>query len=147
MLPIAFGFAVVPRRFAGLLMGSGALVTAGALSAAGVAHYGVGALTSLCVTGPMMDAALLGAKPGRGLYLRFVGAGIASNLAAFVQRGASKMFVSEGPATRPLDDWLSIALATYVLSGIVAGLIGAGCWFAFRAPGRPRSPSGQDVPR
>ena len=48
------------------------------------------------------------------------------------------------PPNWRLSPW---AVATYVLSGIVAGLIGAGCWFAFRAPQRSKVLSGQDVPR
>jgi hypothetical protein len=137
ILPIAFGFSVVPRRLSGLVMSGSALGTAGALTAVGVAHYGVGALTSLCLTGAMMDAALIGAKPGWRLYVRFVGAGVASNLIAFVQRGGSKLFALDQPGTRVFAEWLPQALVTYVLSGAVAGLIGAGCWFAFRAASRP----------
>jgi hypothetical protein len=143
VLPMAFGFALVPRRFAGLIMSGGAFGTAGALSAAGAAHYGVGAMTSLCLTGAMMDVALLGAGAGWPLYARLVGAGVASNMVAFMQRGASKLLAFDQPGTRLFDGWASEAMITYTLSGMVAGLLGALCWFQFRS--QPASPDGERV--
>ena len=133
MVPMALGFSLVPRRFAGVIMSGSALVTAGAFASADLAGYGVGALTSLCLTGPSMDVAMRGAGPGWTLYLRLVGAGLATNLLAFLQRGASKVLALDKPGTRLFDEWLSQAAVTYTLSGAVAGLIAAICWFQFTA--------------
>ena len=119
-------------------MSGGALGTAGALSAAGFTHYGVGAVTSMCLTGPMMDVALLGAVPGWQVYLRLLVAGLASNLVAFMQRGGSKLLDFDQPGTRLFQAWFSQAMVTYTLSGAVAGLIGALCWFEFQS--RPAPP-------
>ncbi len=138
VLPMALGLALVPRRLSGLVMSGGALGTAGALSAAGFTHYGVGAMTSMCLTGPMMDVALLGAAPGWQVYLRLLAAGLASNLVAFMQRGGSKLLDLDQPGTRLFQAWFSQAMVTYTLSGAVAGLIGALCWFEFRS--RPAPP-------
>jgi hypothetical protein len=143
VLPMALGLALVPRRLAGVVMSSGALGTAGALSAAGFTHYGVGALTSMCLTGAMMDVALLGTVGGWQVYARFVGAGLVSNLAAFMQRGTSKFLALDQPGTRIFNGWVSEAMITYTLSGAVAGLLGALCWFQFRS--RPAPPSGEPV--
>lgn len=141
VLPMALGLALVPRRLAGVIMGGGALGTAGVLSAAGLTHYGVGAMTSLCLTGAMMDVALLGAGSGWPVYARLVGAGLAANMLAFMQRGAGKLLVLDQPGARLFDVWVSQAMITYTLSGAVAGLIGALCWFRFQS--RPALPSGE----
>jgi hypothetical protein len=142
ILPIAFGLALVPRRLAGCVMAAGAFSTAAALSAGGLVSYGSGAMTSLCVTGPAMDAAVAGAGGGWRLYLGLVSAGLASNLLAFLQRAATKLLGLERPGTRLFSEWWSQAVLTYTLTGAVAGLLAAVCWFRFRsrrahdAPGR-----------
>ena len=42
------------------------------------------------------------------------------------------------PGARFFDGWFSQAVVTYTLSGAVAGLLGAFCWFQFRSrPARP----------
>jgi len=47
-------------------------------------------------------------------------------------------------AGRPFDSWWLQAIATYTASGLVAGLVGALCWFNFRtkdpAPGTEQAP-------
>ncbi len=138
VIPMALGLALVPRRFSGLTMSASALVTASALSVGGMAVFGVGALTSLCLTGPMLDVALLGARPGWRLYARLIAAGIGANVGAFVQRGASKLMHADLPGTRMFGEWLGQALITYTLAGAVAGLIAALCWFELCAGRRSR---------
>src|SRR5262249_25013321 len=73
--PLALGLALVPRQLAGSLMGTSALATA-LLFQAGGAGAGPGALTSLALTGPLLDVALLGAARPWRLYLGFVLAGL-----------------------------------------------------------------------
>jgi hypothetical protein len=126
-LPIAFGLAAAPRRLAGSLMSAGALGTAVLLSAAG-ARFGSGSFVSLALIGPMMDVAVLGARTGWRVYGALVLSGVATNLLALGSRAANKLLGLD-LGTRPFDSWWLQASLTYTLSGVVAGLLGALCWF------------------
>lgn len=133
VIPMALGFALAPRRLAGLVMSAGAFGTASAFSLAGLTRYGTGAIISLSVTGLIMDLALARARSGWRLYLGMVLAGISSNLLALTSRGASKLLgLDFGGGMRPFGDWWSQAVVTYTVCGAVAGLIGALCCFRLR---------------
>lgn len=129
VFPMAFGLAVVPRQFAGTMMGAGALVTAGMIRAGGWGGLGLGAMTSLLLTGPMLDLALWRARRGWRLYLGFAVAGLMCNLAAFVVRGGVKFGGLDSVTGRPVAAWLPVAVGTYALCGVLAGLISALVWF------------------
>src|SRR5262249_53481705 len=64
VFPTALGLALVPRRLSGCVIGGSALATAGVFRAAGVGDMGGGAMTSLCLIGPLLDAALFRAHSG-----------------------------------------------------------------------------------
>jgi hypothetical protein len=128
-LPMAFGLSLAPRHFAGSVMSAGALGTASMLTAFG-ASYGSGAIVSLSVLGPMMDLALRRARSGGLVYLALMLSGVAANLLALGSRAAFKI-LGRDPGSRPFDSWWLQAVATYTLSGVVAGLLGALCWFHF----------------
>jgi hypothetical protein len=128
MLPMALGLALAPRRLSGFLMSTGAFSTAAAFNHLGLAHYGSGAFISLCLLGPVMDLAVTKARSGWRLYSGLVLAGIATNLLALGSRGLSKFFGLD-MGTRPFSTWWSQAILTYTLSGAVAGLICALCFF------------------
>jgi hypothetical protein len=131
--PMALGFALVPRRGAGTLMAGGALATTLLLWGAGVRLDGVGAQTSLLLTGPLHDLALRWAGRGWRLYGAFVLACAASNALAFVVRAAAKLgALPGGGGGRRFDAWLPQAVWTYAAAGIVAGLVSAAAWFHFR---------------
>jgi hypothetical protein len=51
------------------------------------------------------------------------------------------MVLGVDPGSLPWDSWWLEASLTYTLSGIVAGLVGAICWFHFndRKDARPRA--------
>jgi hypothetical protein len=132
VLPMAFGFAVVPRRLAGTTMSASAMLTATLLTASGGHRFGAGAMASLVALGPLLDLALARARSGWRLYLGFVLAGLAANVLAFSSRGGSKLLQLDAPGTRLFSDWLSQAAVTYVLSGALAGLVSAACWFRMR---------------
>jgi hypothetical protein len=132
VLPMTLGLALVPRRLAGVIMAGGAFSTAGALGASGLVTFGPGAMTSLCLTGPLMDLAVVGAGGGAWLYVALVGAGLATNLIALLQRAGSKLLGFDGPGTRLFAEWWPQAVVSYKLSGAVAGLIGAALMFKFR---------------
>jgi hypothetical protein len=131
MIPMVFGLALSPRRFSGFIMSAGALATAAAFTGTGLVRYGAGAFVSLCLMGPMMDLALTKVQSGWSLYLGLVLAGIGTNLVALASRSASKLLGLD-VGTRPFAGWWNPALVTYTLSGAVAGLIGAICFFHFR---------------
>jgi hypothetical protein len=134
VFPMALGLALVPRRLAGSFMSVTALGAFFLFRRMG-AGGGVGALTSLCLTGPLLDLALLGARRPWRLYLAFVLAGLGSNLAAFFVRWGFRLIGDGG--TRPKAEWLAVAPWTYVLCGIAAGFLSALVWFHHRSRQRP----------
>ena len=131
VFPFALGLALVPRRGAGTVMGSAALV--GVLFG-GMAHGapGWGASTSLLLTGPALDLAVRRANAGRGVYLALVAAGVAVNLVAFTIRFGARV-VSPG-AGRPMASWLPEAVITYPACGAIAGALAAAVWFRASVP-------------
>ena len=138
-LPMALGMSLAPRRFAGSVMSGGALGTAWALAAAGLADFGSGSFVSLCLLGPMMDVALRHSQTGRRVYVGLIVAGMLTNVLALASRAAGKV-AGLDIGSRPFDAWWLQASLTYTVSGAVAGLLGALCWFHFNAAGpRPDS--------
>lgn len=129
VLPMAFGLSLAPRRLAGSVMSAGAIGTALLLSRLGVASYGSGSSVSLFLIGPCIDLALLGARPGWRLYLGLVLAGVSANVLALASRAAAKLTGLDLASARPFDSWWIQASVTYTLSGALAGLVGAICWF------------------
>ncbi len=146
IFPIALGFALVPRRGAGTVMGSAALLTTMGLRFAGGPVDGPGALTSLVLSGPLLDLALRFARGGGWrLYAAFVVAGALGNALAFAVRAGTKAFGMTGMGGgRPFAAWWPTAIATYTIAGVVAGLISALAWFHLRerrGPARTASAS------
>ena len=94
----------------------------GSLGLAGVHLPGPGALTSLVLTGPMLDLALRWSRPGWRLYAGFVLAGALTNIGAFLARGGFKYFGLGGlGGGRRFAEWLPVATWTYALAGMLAG--------------------------
>ena len=129
-LPMALGLSLAPRRFAGCMMSASALGTSWLLTAAGGPGLGSGAAVSLTLIGPMMDLAVRHARAGWRVYAALVLSGVATNLLALGSRAATKVLGLDLGA-RPWDSWWLQASITYPLSGVVAGLLGAICWFHF----------------
>ncbi|HYW80700.1 MAG TPA: hypothetical protein VE890_14060, partial [Thermoguttaceae bacterium] len=71
VFPMALGLSLAPRRMGGMVMGSAALGSVLLIKAGGAGGVGVGALTSLALTGPLLDVALWRARSGWRLYLAF----------------------------------------------------------------------------
>jgi len=140
VVPMALGLALVPRRTAGTVMGIGSALTVACMRTGGFHGIGFGAMTSLFLTGPMLDVAVWSAQGGWRLYVRIVVAGLATNVAALVIRLAAKVLSGDMSGGRRLASWLPQAIWTYPLCGVVAGLIGAMAWFhwASRQPTAPR---------
>ena len=132
IFPMVLGLALVPRRGSTSIMGLGALASAPVLAIVG-RGLGVGAMTSLVLTGFVLDLALLGARPGRSLHLRLALAGAAANLVAMLIRGGVKVIAGGQLDGLPLAVWFPKAIITYPVCGAVAGLISAAVWFRFAA--------------
>jgi hypothetical protein len=135
--PLALGFALVPRRGSGFVMAGGALVTSAALGAFGVRLDGVGAQTSLLLTGPLLDLALRQSGEGWRLYGAFVVACTVSNACAFAVRLLTRLAGVGGGGHgagggRGAALWLPQAVWTYALAGLLAGLISVAAWFQLR---------------
>jgi hypothetical protein len=154
VFPMALGLALVPRRSGGIIMGASALVTALSFKSAGFAGFGWGAVTSLCLTGPLLDLALRWAGRGWHFYFGIISAGLCSNLAALLVRGLLMYYgfggggaggggggggvgVGGGGGGRVFEEWWLQAGITYPVCGILAGLISAFFWFKFRTPRTP----------
>ncbi len=135
IFPMALGLAAVPRRGAGTVMGGSALATGLVLTAAAPGGgFSFGALTSLTLTGPFLDLALRRASGGWRLYTGFAAAALSANLVAFVIRGGAKMLGLEHLGARPLSGWLLQASFSYVMCGLVAGLVSGLIWFQASRP-------------
>lgn len=129
MIPMALGLALAPRRLSGFIMSAGAFSTAVAFNHMGLAHFGSGAFISLCLLGPVMDLAVSRARSGWRLYSGLILAGICTNLLALGSRSMSKLLGLDFSGTRPFGTWWAEAAMTYTLSGALAGLICALCFF------------------
>lgn len=125
VFPMALGLALVPRQGSGTVMGFSALFTAIVLRGNGFQGegLGLGALTSLIATGPILDWTLRRVNGGWWQYLAFAMAGLVSNLLALVARGVARAYGWERAGARPLVEWLSQAAVTYVICGLLAGVI------------------------
>jgi hypothetical protein len=136
VFPLALGLSLAPRRMGGMVMGTAALGSLLMIKAGGTVAPGVGAVTSLLLIGPFLDAALWRARSGWRLYLAFAVAGLATNLAALTVRAGTKFIGFDHLAARPLAAWWLQAVGTYALCGIVAGLLSALVWFRFSSDDR-----------
>jgi hypothetical protein len=134
IFPMALGLAVVPRRGSGSIMGIGGFVGAMGFHLSGVTGLGTGATTSLVLTGFFLDAALVGARAGKSVYLRLALAGLAANMAAFVIRLAERSFAVGGIVGGSGAAWWMKAPVTYPVCGLLAGIISAMVWFRFSPP-------------
>jgi hypothetical protein len=141
VFPMALGLALVPRRLAGSVMGVSAVATSLLFRAGGLSG-GPGALTSLYLTGPLLDLALVGAGRPWRLYLGLLLAGLGSNLVALFVRGGFKTFTLGHGGRRGAEAWWHQAAITYPLCGALAGLVSALVWFHLRGRHRDAKEEG-----
>lgn len=132
VLPMAMGFALVPRRSAGMVMSVGAGLTAAAMSAGLVGRFPPAAMLGVLALGPVLDLALAGHPQGWRLYARFAAAGALANLLAFLVRFATAQLGWEFQGIRQFTDFWLTALPSFVLCGAIAGLVSAAVWFRLR---------------
>jgi hypothetical protein len=139
VFPMALGIALVPRVGAGWILGIGAWIGVPCLLAIGATEKGWGAITSLCLTGPLLDVALRRVRTGWRVPLAFALAGLASNLGAMAMQVTLKLAGFGGGGGRRFDDWLMTAALTYPSFGLLAGLVSAAAWFHLRTPRPPET--------
>jgi len=120
-------------------MGASALLTALTLQGAWHVAIGVGAMTSLILCGPMLDAVLRGGHQGWRLHASFALAGLTSNLVAYVVRAGAKAGGWERWGTRPFSSWWSQAMVTYALCGVIAGVVSSVIWFHLTKRSAPQA--------
>jgi hypothetical protein len=136
VLPMAIGFALVPRYWAGTLMAIGAAITSTAMSAVHLGSFPASAMLSVLALGPVLDLALLGRPHGWRLYARFIIAGVIANVFAYGLKVAGvALGIGMFGGGREFQRFaLPVVLSSYILCGALAGLFGAAA--CFRARGR-----------
>ncbi len=135
VLPMAAGFALVPRRWAGTVMAVGAGITSAAMSAMHIGSFPAPAMLSVFALGPVLDVALLGRPTGWRLYARFVVAGAVANLLAYVLKVAGIQLGVEmggGGGREFMRFAIHTVLSSYILCGALAGYLGAAACFRAR---------------
>ena len=137
IFPMALGLSLVPRSGAASLIGLSGTAAASVLMIG--RSGGAGAITSLALTGLMLDLALRGAPNGRSVYVRLALAGLAANVAALLVRGGFKLLAGGQIDGLPLELWWPKAVLTYPLCGILSGLISAAAWFRITSAKRPNA--------
>ena len=132
ILPMTLGLALVPRRGAGSVMAISALTGGIALQFTSFSGVGFGALTSLTLSGLLLDVAASRARRGWHWYLGVAFSAVATNLVAFAIKFGAKASSLDGIARQPLAMWWPRAAITYPLCGLAAGLLAAAILFRLR---------------
>jgi hypothetical protein len=133
IFPMALGLALVPRRGAGLVMGTAAVAGAYGMHLMALRSLGSGALTSLILTGILLDAAVRYARRPWQVYAGVVVAAVASNLCAMAVHAVEKVGWLGAAHGGSLATWLPRAAVTYPLCGLIAGLVTAVALFRTRS--------------
>ncbi|MDA0832041.1 MAG: hypothetical protein O2955_13420 [Planctomycetota bacterium] len=129
IIPVTLGIALVPRRISGTLIGVSAFISTLLFGLTGAERIGMGAMTSMLVAGPILDAALWGSRSGKNIVIRCALAGVVINLVAFAVRGQAKLGGFGGGGGKPFKVWFSGAIVSYLVCGLLAGLICGILWF------------------
>jgi hypothetical protein len=103
-----------------------------ALQAASFSGAGFGALTSLTLSGLLLELAAGRVRRGWQWYVGITMSAAATNLAAFAIKFGAKASGADGIARQPLSVWWPRAAITYPLCGLVAGLVAAAILFRLR---------------
>ena len=125
LLPIALGFAMVPRRSAGTAMSLAAGATAALMNTANIGELQIPALVGTLALGPMLDTALTGRPQGWRIYLRFAAAGAAANLFAFSSKFIAANLGWHFPGSGRVTPRWSVAGALVGSAPPSAGLVGS----------------------
>lgn len=132
VFPISLGLALVPRRGSGLVIGSVAMGSGLVLRGTGLGSAGMGAMTSLFLSGILLDFVAWRVRAGWQLYVGLAGVGLVANLAAFGMKALSKTALLGWAGGHNWHAWWPRAVVSYPLCGIAAGLICAMILFRLR---------------
>jgi len=135
VLPMAAGLALVPRRGAGLLMGTSSVAANLLLGTLGYGHATPSTFSSLFLLGACLEFAANRTARSRRIWLWFVLAGLVANLLAFGLKMASAQLGWEGwgGARGLFKPWPARA-ASFALCGAVAGGASAVIFFRRHPP-------------
>lgn len=131
VLPMAMGFALVPRRSSGSIMSVTMAVTAIGMSAGSMGRFPPSAILSIAALGPFLDLLVTNVKCWQ-ICLRFALAGAGANLIAFAARVAASSVGWDLPGARQFTSFWSLALVSFFLCGAFAGLLSSAIWFRLR---------------
>jgi hypothetical protein len=132
VLPISLGLALVPRRGSATAIGTIAMGTGLMLNATRLGSAGMGAMTSVLLSGVLLDFVGSRVRSGWQLYIGMALAGLATNVVAFGVKALSKILVLGVAGSHQWHTWWPRAVVTYPLCGLAAGLICAMILFRFR---------------
>lgn len=132
VFPISLGLALVPRRGSGLVIGSVAMGSSLVFRGTGIGSGGMGAMTSLMLSGILLDFVAWRVRSGWQLYVGLMGVGLAANLVAFGVKALSKTALFGWAGGHNWHAWWPRAVVSYPLCGIAAGLICAMILFRLR---------------
>jgi hypothetical protein len=152
VVPMSVGLSLVPRRYSGTGMSCFAGLTAAGLMAAGRGEFGAGAWTSLLTMGPCLDLMLWSRWGQRWPAFSVAVAGLLANTLAFLAKAIEKWSSRNdflpgsgmgggmglgggggngmgggrglgGGMGRSWESWIAVAPYTYLLCGLMAGLV------------------------
>jgi hypothetical protein len=138
VVPMVVGMGLVPRRGAGLVMALGAVLTGGAIALSDTGELPAAAFAGLAIAGPLLDLAAMGNPTGRGLYLRFALTGLAANMIVYAARWGVLWMGWESGGGGNFRRASLFAFGSFVVCGLLAGLVGAAIAFRPTAGNSPR---------
>jgi hypothetical protein len=129
ILPMAAGLAIVPRRGAGLLMGTSALATGLVLGAMSTLNVNPSALARLWLLGACLDVGLARIENNSRIWFVFITAGLGANLLGYGAKQVSAQLGWEGVGGRGISSAWPVTLLSYAVCGAIAGGISAVLFF------------------
>ena len=115
---------LVPRRYAGAMIGASATAFSGLLMVAGWGDIRLSAFTALVMLGPALDLAARGAHSRPVFVMRFALAGLAANMLAMGAKWIAIPLELETGGRGFLAKWPASAFS-FAVCGVLAGLVAA----------------------
>ena len=166
-LPMALGLALVPRRGSGSIMGLSAWGTSAACAMSGLARVQPSGTIGIVALGFLLDMTLTNAGKGWRLYARFMAAGLAANLLAYLARfavawlgfntgggggggggfgGGGGLGGGWGSGGGQFSSFAASALISFAVCGAIAGLVSGLVWFRSSLVERSEAPPKAEEP-
>jgi len=129
ILPMAAGLAIVPRRGAGLLMGTSALATGLVMGAVSKFNVNPSALARLWLLGACLDIGLSRNENNSRIWFLFITAGLGANLIGYGVKQVSAQLGWEGVGGHGISSAWPVTLMSYAVCGAIAGGVSAILFF------------------